>query len=177
VKLLYQIDPGTPLRVSVEPDHNGGVADAHAIVAGINPDETVNLWVFPNGPRLRFLENVPVYPSETAARGDLADPATESPSAYVAWWPPGAAERDFAVTSAVVFFGDDVEDAQEQMVSDGQAGAASCSGEVTDIEHVHGIHVEGDATCTVDSVCTGTDGHQYPPAEPVDQPDAAAATA
>lgn len=157
MKLLYAPELGTQLHINWDAATNRGQDHALATVAGVNADETVNLHVFANGPGVPFLDNVPVFPSEAAARGDLADPETESSSAYVAWWPPGSAESNFAQAAALVFFAGDLADGQEQDVTAGETGAALCS-DAAPVAPVHG-DVAGDATCTVDSLCTGTDGH------------------
>lgn len=52
---------GQPISVRIHPARNGGHEDAHAVVAGVNPDDTINAWVYPDHASGPFYQpNLPV---------------------------------------------------------------------------------------------------------------------
>lgn len=101
---MPQLDIGRTVHVAVDPALNGGVPYAAATIVAVTGVDAadlstgiVNVQVLQNAPGTRYLTNIPVHANQDDAREWLANGPAES--AFAAWWPAGAAERDAAVTA------------------------------------------------------------------------------
>lgn len=63
--MTHNLKVGQPITVRIHPQRNGGHEDAHAFVAGLNDDGTINAHVFPDNESGPFrLPNLPVLTSD-----------------------------------------------------------------------------------------------------------------